>query len=110
MLVQQGRSRRLRRFFIGDIADERSAYDEMKEEESGSMSENIAAKKMSHHFVDGAELLKILFSEECRPTLSWLRSQQKARHIPFVKVGRLVFFSPAQVQAAWENSQRGFTR
>jgi hypothetical protein len=51
-------------------------------------------------FVDGPKLLEILFTPECRPTLRWLRDQQKARRIPFVKIGRLVFFSPVQVREA----------
>lgn len=51
-------------------------------------------------FVCAKELLKILFSDECRPCLRWLRDQQAARRIPFVRIGRLVFFDPEQVRAA----------
>jgi len=51
-------------------------------------------------FVSAAELLKILFSDESRPSLRWLREQQAARRIPFVRLGRLVFFDPEQVRAA----------
>jgi hypothetical protein len=50
--------------------------------------------------VSGAELLEILFSEECRPTLRWLRDQQATHRIPFIKIGRLVFFSPSKVREA----------
>jgi uncharacterized protein YbaR (Trm112 family) len=52
--------------------------------------------------VDGPKLLEILFQPECRPTLRWLRDQQRARRIPYVKIGRLVFFSPEQVRRALE--------
>lgn len=52
--------------------------------------------------VSGQKLLETLFQAECRPTLRWLRDQQKARRIPFVKIGRLVFFCPAQVRQALE--------
>jgi hypothetical protein len=58
----------------------------------------------NNQFVNGVKLLQILFPEECRPTMRWLRDQQKARRIPFVKVGRLVFFCPAQVRAALERN------
>jgi hypothetical protein len=50
--------------------------------------------------MSGQKLLETLFQAECRPTLRWLRDQQKARRIPFVKIGRLVFFCPAQVRQA----------
>jgi hypothetical protein len=49
-------------------------------------------------FVDGPTLLEILFPAECRPTLRWLRDRQANRSIPFVKIGRLVFFNPAKVR------------
>jgi len=54
-------------------------------------------------FVNGPKLLEILFPQPSRPTLRWLRDQQKARRIPFVKIGRLVFFCPDQVRRVWEN-------
>ena len=57
----------------------------------------------NNQFVDGVKLLEILFPDECRPTTRWLRDQQKARRIPYVKIGRLVFFCPAQVRAALGN-------
>ena len=53
---------------------------------------------------------KFLFPEECRPTMRWLRDQQKARRIPFVKIGRLVFFCPAQVRAALEQNSSFYPR
>lgn len=49
--------------------------------------------------VGAEELLKILWTEACRPSLRWLREQQKRRTIPFVKVGHLVFFDPPTVAA-----------
>jgi uncharacterized protein YbaR (Trm112 family) len=61
-----------------------------------------AKSNPQEQFVDGPKLLELLFTPECRPTLRWLRDQQKARRIPFVKMGRLVFFSPAQVRRALE--------
>jgi hypothetical protein len=52
--------------------------------------------------VDGPTLLEILFPEKCRPTLRWLRDQQAQRHVPFIKVGRLVFFDPTKVREQLE--------
>lgn len=65
-----------------------------------------AVKRHQDQFVSGAKLLEILFPAECRPTLRWLRDQQKARRIPFIKIGRLVFFCPAQVRRSLENKQK----
>lgn len=44
------------------------------------------------------ELLSELFAPESRPSLRWLRMQQKRRVIPSVRIGRLVFFDPDAVR------------
>jgi hypothetical protein len=51
-------------------------------------------------YVDARKLLEILFAPECRPSVRWLRTQQAARKIPFVKISRLVFFDPVVCKAA----------
>jgi hypothetical protein len=51
--------------------------------------------------VDGPRLLERLFpNKDCRPSVRWLRTQQKRQALPFVKIGRLVFFDPPSVRAA----------
>ncbi|HUA66829.1 MAG TPA: hypothetical protein VME24_13355 [Alphaproteobacteria bacterium] len=50
--------------------------------------------------VDGPKPLEILFPADCRPTLRWLRERQKKREIPYVKLGRLVYFNAVRVQEA----------
>jgi hypothetical protein len=55
----------------------------------------------SGQLVNGDMLLKILFPTNCRPTLRWLRDQQKERRVPFRKVGHLVFFDPDEVRESW---------
>jgi len=50
--------------------------------------------------VDAKGLLENLFEESSRPSLRWLREQQALRTIPFVRIGRLIFFNPTQVRAA----------
>jgi len=52
---------------------------------------------MQNQLVDAKTLLKEIFPESCRPSLRWLRDQQAKRAIPFVKLGRFVFFNPDQV-------------
>jgi hypothetical protein len=53
--------------------------------------------------VDAPRLLEILFpNKSCRPSLRWLRDQQKRRAVPYCKIGRLVFFIPERVRAAFE--------
>jgi hypothetical protein len=49
--------------------------------------------------VDAKGLLTALFDESCRPSLRWIRDQQRRRAIPFVRIGRLVFFDVNQVRA-----------
>jgi hypothetical protein len=51
----------------------------------------------------GAEkLIELLWDEGSRPSLRWLRSQQAARAIPHIKVGRRIWFDPGEVRAAIE--------
>ncbi len=57
-------------------------------------------KKDENQLVDAEGLLEILFEEKSRPSLRWLREQQLRRAIPFVRLGRLIFFDPTLVRAA----------
>jgi hypothetical protein len=57
------------------------------------------------NLVDAKGLLAALFSEDCRPTVRWLRTQTKNRNIPFIKLGNLVFFDVAQVRDALEKKK-----
>ena len=50
--------------------------------------------------VDAERLLEQLFEPECKPSLRWLRTQTKARTIPFIRIGHLVFFDVEMVRAA----------
>jgi hypothetical protein len=50
--------------------------------------------------VDAKGLLQDLFPESCRPTERWVRDRQADHSIPFMRVGRLIFFSPTQVRKA----------
>jgi hypothetical protein len=47
------------------------------------------------------ELLPAIWpNENSRPSLRWLREQQRKRTLPYVKFGRLVFFDLAKVRQA----------
>ena len=50
--------------------------------------------------LDAEGLLAELFPQDARPTVRWLREQQRRRAIPFIKLGRLVFFDPLAVREA----------
>ena len=68
----------------------------------GDMQSTLSSIK-TRQLVDATGLLHTLFPDpKSRPSLRWLRSQQKARSIPFVKFGRLVFFDPSEVEKAIE--------
>jgi hypothetical protein len=50
--------------------------------------------------VNAQQLLEEVFAPECRPSLRWLRSQTKAKAIPHLRIGRLVFFDVEMVRCA----------
>lgn len=50
--------------------------------------------------VSAEQLLEQLFAPECKPSLRWLRTQTKARTIPFIRIGHLVFFDVEMVRTA----------
>lgn len=50
--------------------------------------------------VDAKGLLCALFNEDVRPSVRWVRSQQKNGSIPYIKISHLVFFDVEQVRAA----------
>ena len=50
--------------------------------------------------VSAEQLLDELFDPKCKPSLRWLRSQTKARAIPFIRIGHLVFFDLEMVRSA----------
>ena len=52
----------------------------------------------NNHLVSGPRLLDLLFEEESRPSLRWLREQQKRRIVPYLKIGARVYFDPVQVR------------
>ena len=49
--------------------------------------------------VNAQAMLNEVFSEECRPSMRWLRTQTKAKTIPHVRIGHLVFFDVEIVRA-----------
>ena len=56
-------------------------------------------------FVAAEELLEMLFPPGSRPSMRWLRERQKRREIPFIKIGRRVFFIASQVQESLVKKQ-----
>jgi len=52
--------------------------------------------------MSGPRLLVELFDEASRPSLRWLRTQQRAKAVPSVRIGHLVFFDPAAVRQSLE--------
>jgi hypothetical protein len=62
--------------------------------------QNAIEMKLPPRYQRAEQILETLFEESARPSLRWLRSQQKARKIPSIKIGRLIFFNPEAVRAA----------
>ena len=50
--------------------------------------------------VNAEQLLDALFDPEARPSLRWLRTQTKAKTIPYVRLGHLIFFDVEMVRSA----------
>ena len=59
--------------------------------------------KLTGKLVNARQLLEALFEPQCRPSVRWLWSQTKARAIPFVRIGHLVFFDVELVRTALAN-------
>ena len=65
--------------------------------------QNVCSPFNTRQLVDANGLLHTLFPDpKSRPSLRWLRGQQANRTIPFVKMGRLVFFDVKEVERAIE--------
>ena len=71
------------------------------------ISQTEKQSPLATRYVDAPKLLEILFDEASRPSLRWIRDQQKARRLPFAKIGRLVFFDPAACKAALDAKAAG---
>ena len=64
-------------------------------------TKNTLQPSSENGLVDAPRLLETLFPDaRCRPRLRWLRKQQQLKTIPFIKLGRLVYFYPADVREA----------
>ena len=50
--------------------------------------------------VSAEQLLDQVFAPECKPSLRWLRTQTKAKSIPHIRIGHLVFFDVEMVRGA----------
>ena len=66
---------------------------------------------VSGKLVSAEQLLDQLFAPECKPSLRWLRTQTKAKAIPHMRIGHLVFFDLEMVRSALasKNLVRGRT-
>jgi hypothetical protein len=54
-------------------------------------------KAVTEQVVDAEGLLSVLWTEGSRPSLSWLRKATRARALPFIKVGRRIWYRPSEV-------------
>ncbi len=50
--------------------------------------------------VNAPQLLEAIWEPETRPSLRWLRTQQKLKNIPFFRIGHLIFYNVEMVRAA----------
>lgn len=57
-------------------------------------------------YVNAEKLLDSLFDPDCKPSMRWLRDQQSKGAVPFIRIGRLIFFDPPAVKAALDAKSR----
>ena len=70
-------------------------------ENSSEQTENLS---VSPGLVDADELLKVIWpSVESRPSLRWLRQMQALRRIPYIRLGRRIFFDVGAVRRVIES-------
>jgi hypothetical protein len=62
-------------------------------------TQNEKHSPLPARYVDAHKLLEVLFDKASRPSIRWVRDQQKNRTLPFCKIGRRVFFDPKIVKA-----------
>ena len=55
--------------------------------------------RLTGKLVAAQEMLNEVFSDDCRPSMRWLRTQTAAKTIPCVRIGHLVFFDVEMVRA-----------
>lgn len=70
-------------------------------------AQNETQNQPATRYVDAIKLLEILFDESSRPSLRWLRDQQRNRTVPFCKIGRRVFFDPLIVKLHFDAKAAG---
>jgi len=61
-----------------------------------TMNEPVLKGKL----VNADQLLEQIFDPTAKPSLRWLRTQTKAKAIPHVRIGHLVFFDVEMVRTA----------
>src|ERR1700722_6757801 len=76
---------------IKSTADGCGRLGQANQTNTGSLSRAEFARQPGH-LVDAQGLLIELFQPESRPSLAWVRRQTRARAIPAVRIGRLVFY------------------
>jgi hypothetical protein len=66
--------------------------------------------KITQKLVNADQLLEALFTPEARPSKRWIREQTNRRSIPFVRIGRLIFFDVELVRAHLAGKMFGHVR
>lgn len=62
--------------------------------------------KHETRLTDARGILEEVFAERGRPSLRWLRQQQKVNAIPHVRMAGKIFFDPVAVRKALDASGR----
>ena len=68
-----------------------------------NLREQVSGIPASRRLVRGERLLELIFPDEgSRPCTKWLHQQRTSRSIPYKRVGRLIFYDPDEVRAAFD--------
>jgi hypothetical protein len=80
-----------------NVRDDFGAQENPLLDASVAISRSNSPLNEMEQLVTARRLLEILWADESRPSLKWLRRQVKCRMIPYIKRGRLYFFRPSSV-------------
>jgi hypothetical protein len=96
---------------VGDPAANPTQAAMPKPDSSSIVTSMSAAKTPSpsplselDQWVSAERLLEILWDEQSRPSLQWIRKETKRRMLPHLRRGRLIFYRPRSIMD-WFNQR-----
>jgi hypothetical protein len=84
-------------FGIGATGHAKQGIASEREEKGGSETTGQVVLSELDRLVSVERLREIIWEEESRPSIQWLRKETKRRMLPHIRRGRLIFYRPRSV-------------